>query len=217
MECVFRCRDFALCRDIIESRMPGCHYLSRAREENQRTLQETMSKLETRTANAPRTMSEAQTPTEIADNTMPDLQTDEADDEREEPVFDAISGAAYLCELLDRLPCYLWELLERLPNNNLKVVLAIPYAVFVCIYTCIYLTLFVLYMCAYFLCFFFLTLVAYPFTWVFDILTCCRYELSSKIGWWYDEELQWCPDRDVDGQRDAAWAGRMAASGSSFV
>ena len=66
-------------------------------------------------------MSEAQTPTEIADNTMPDLQTDEADDEREEPVFDAISGAAYLCELLDRLPCYLWELLERLPNNNLKV------------------------------------------------------------------------------------------------
>ena len=142
---------------------------------------------------------------------MPDLQTDEADDEREEPVFDAISGAAYLCELLDRLPCYLWELLERLPNNNLKVVLAIPYAVFVCIYTCIYLTLFVL-LCA-------LTLVAYPFTWVFDILTCCRYELSSKIGWWYDGELQWewWYARDVDGQRDAAWAGRMAASGSSFV
>ena len=165
----------------------------------------------TRTANAPRTMSEAQTPTEIAEDTMPDLQTDEADDEREEPVFDAISGAAYLCELLDRLPCYLWELLERLPNNNLKVVLAIPYAVFVCIYTCIYLTLFVL-LCA-------LTLVAYPFTWVFDILTCCRYELSSKIGWWYDGELQWewWYARDVDGQRDAAWAGRMAASGSSFV
>ena len=100
--------------------------------------------------------------------------------------------------------------MERLPNNNLKavlkVVLAIPYAVLVCI---VYLTLFVL-LCA-------LTLVAYPFTIVFDILTCCRYELSSKIGWWYDEELQWCPDRDVDGQRDAAWAGRMAASGSSFV
>ena len=156
-------------------------------------------------------MSEAQTPTEIAEDTTPDLQTDEADDEREEPVFDAISGAAYLCELLDRLPCYLWELLERLPNNNLKVVLAIPYAVLVCIYICIYLTLFVL-LCA-------LTLVAYPFTWVFDILTCCHYELSSKIGWWYDGELQWewWYARDVDGQRDAAWAGRMAASGSSFV
>ena len=50
----------------------------------------------TRTANAPRTMSEAQTPTEMTEDITPDPQTDEADDEREEPFFDALPGAAYL-------------------------------------------------------------------------------------------------------------------------
>ena len=162
---------------------------------------------------------EAQITNELtAEDTMPDLEAAiEAENalkalrQRAARLAEEAKAEENFCELLDRLPCYLWELLERLPNNNLKVVLAIPYAVFVCIYTCIYLTLFVL-LCA-------LTLVAYPFTWVFDILTCCRYELSSKIGWWYDGELQWewWYARDVDGQRDAAWAGRMAASGSSFV